>query len=56
VNEQVWLAAVAEMVDRVRANDWSSNLDQVLHVYRTVPPQVGLRDTTLRVALMPAMH
>jgi len=37
VNQQVWLAAVAEMVDRVRANDWSDNLDQVLYSY--CPPR-----------------
>ncbi len=33
VNEQVWLAAVAEMTDRVKANNWSSNLNQVLFSY-----------------------
>jgi hypothetical protein len=25
------LAAIAEMADRVRADDWSTNLDAVLH-------------------------
>ena len=28
--EKVWLAAVAEMMDRVRFNDWRPNLEQVL--------------------------
>ncbi|MGA9349589.1 MAG: hypothetical protein WBW48_12420, partial [Anaerolineae bacterium] len=37
VREDVWLASVAEMADRVRANNWDNNLDEVLVEYP--PPQ-----------------
>jgi hypothetical protein len=37
VRENVWLASVAEMADRVRANNWDDNLDEVLVKYP--PPQ-----------------
>jgi hypothetical protein len=37
VREDVWLASVAEMADRVRANNWDDNLDEVLVEYP--PPQ-----------------
>ena len=33
-NEQVWQAAVAEMIDRVHEDNWSNNLDEVLIDYR----------------------
>jgi len=32
--QKVWLAAVAEMVDRVRFDDWRPNLEQVLFTPR----------------------
>ena len=33
-----WLAAVAEMADRVRENNWDDNLDEVLVQYPPSPP------------------
>jgi hypothetical protein len=37
VREDVWLASVAEMADRVREDNWDNNLDEVLVEYP--PPQ-----------------
>ena len=34
----VWLASVAEMADRVRADNWDANLDQVLCQYPPTQP------------------
>ena len=36
--EDVWLAAVAEMADRVQADNWDTNLDEVLYEYSPTEP------------------
>ena len=38
IREDVWLASVAEMADRVQANNWDNNLDAVLYQYPPVEP------------------
>jgi hypothetical protein len=38
IREDVWLASVAEMADRVQANNWDNNLDAVLYPYPPVEP------------------
>jgi len=38
VREDVWLASVAEMADRVREDNWNDNLDEVLAQYPPVEP------------------
>jgi hypothetical protein len=38
VREDVWLASVAEMADRVRADNWDDNLHEVLVQYPPAKP------------------
>jgi len=38
VREDVWLAAVAEMADRVHENNWDANLDAVFYPVLSPPP------------------
>ena len=38
IREDVWLASVAEMADRVREDNWDDNLDEVLVQYPPVEP------------------
>jgi len=40
--QDVWLASCAEMADRIKANDWSNNLDSVFF-----PTLVGTTDTNV---------
>jgi hypothetical protein len=40
IREDVWLASVAEMADRVREDNWDDNLDQVLVQYPPEEPTV----------------
>jgi hypothetical protein len=46
VREDVWLASVAEMADRVREDNWDDDLDEVLVQY---PPE----EPTIRQVFLP---